>query len=106
SGVAKHIDDAWNTSAGFGNQQRRLTGKKRTACSNRGQPIIDVTRDVRGAEGLEVEIRGDPLRKLHQLRGPQHILKLRLSNKNDLEKLVFIGIDVRQHPEFFERFQS
>ena len=53
-----------------------------------------------------MKVGGHPLSKLLQLRCPEHVLELRLADQNDLEELMLVDVDVRQHPEFLERLQA
>ena len=63
---------------------------------------IDVFSNLVLGQRLEVKVRRYPLSKLEQLRPAKQILQLRLSNEDQLQKLIFIDIDIRQHSKAFE----
>ena len=52
-----------------------------------------------------MEIRRNALRKLVQLRGQKQVPQLGLSDDDQLQNLMFVGIDVGNHSQVFERFR-
>ena len=62
---------------------------------------IDVFGNVVLGQRFEMKVRRHPLRKLEKLRAAKQILQLRLTNKDQLQKLIFIDIDIGQHSEGF-----
>ena len=80
--------------------------KRVNAGADRAEAKADVFSDLVLGQRLEVKVRRYPLSKLEQLRPAKHFLQLRLSNEDQLQILIFVDIDIRQHPKAFEGLLS
>ena len=72
-----------------------------TAC----KPKRDVIGDLPLIERPQMEVRGNALGKLMQLRRQEQIPQLGLSDQNQLQDLKLVGVDIGDHSQMFERFR-
>src|SRR6266702_3360 len=93
-GITKNIDHTRDAAAGIADPGASITGEKRPRRTHRMQPERDIIGDVAITQRPQVKVRGNPLRKLVQLRGQQKVPELRLTDQNQLQNLMLIGIDV------------
>src|SRR4051812_20564844 len=59
----------------------------------------------RRVERIEMTVDADPLPELPHFRRSEHFLELRLSDKDDLEELCVLGLQVGQHPDFLKELR-
>ena len=67
------------------------------------QAVVDVGGDRGGGHARQVILGGDPLGELGQARLGDQVAELGLADEHELEELVLVGVDVREHPQFLER---
>ena len=79
---------------------------ERRADGRAPQPMIDVRRGFVGVERLQVIAHRHPLPQLLELGAREQIPQVRLADQDDLNQLRFLGLEVREHPHFFERRQA
>ena len=67
------------------------------------QAMIDVGGGFGAVERLQVVVDGHALPQLFERRLCEQIPQARLSHEQDLDQLRFLGLEVRDHPQLFER---
>jgi len=97
--IAKNVDHPRNPMAGIRDQQTGFVAKQMGVGADCLQAKSDVVADLLFRQSLEVKIRGNTLRQLQEFRSAQHFLELRLPDKDRLQELNLVDIDVLQHPE-------
>ena len=63
----------------------------------------DVALRLLRAQWRELLEDGDALRELAHVGTPQRRLQFVLAHKDQLQHEILVGVDVRQHPDLFER---
>ena len=79
-----------------------MLGEQWNAAASDVKTVIDVSNALLRCEGLEMKIRGNALGKLLKLRALHQVFELRLANKNELQDLILVDIDVGQHAQLFD----
>ena len=67
------------------------------------QPVIDVVCRFVGIQRQQMIADRDPLAELLEFRGGQLVAQIGLSDERNLEEFRFLGFQIGQHPQFFER---
>src|SRR5688572_22892421 len=66
--------------------------------------MIDVPPRLVAREVCERGPHGDALIQLRQLRRANEFLQLRLSDEDDLNQLLVVGLEIRQHTDLLQEF--
>ena len=72
-----------------------------TACKPKG----DIVGHFSLVQRPKMEVGGNPLGKLMQARGEKEIPQLGLPDQDQLQNLKFVGVDIGDHSQMFERFR-
>ena len=70
------------------------------------QPMVDVVGGLVGVERRQVIADRDPLPQLLELRRRELVAQVRLADQHDLQQLRFLGLEVREHAQLFERAEA
>src|SRR5689334_16465209 len=101
--IAKYIDNAGNSVACFRHHLAGAFSEKASSGTDSGKTEVDVFGHLHLRQRSEMKVRGNPLGKLNQIGLGKQFLELGLPDKNQLQELVFIDVDIREHSEALER---
>ena len=105
--VADDVDHARHAAAAQVNEVRRLARKlHRRAERGPAQPVIDVIRRLVRVERLQVIAHRDALPELLEFDRRQLVAQVRLADEHDLHQLRLLGLEIREHPQLFERAET
>ena len=89
------------------NEVRRLARKlHRRAERGPAQPVIDVIRRLVRVERLQVIAHRNALPELLEFDRRQLVAQVRLTDEHDLHQLRLLGLEIREHPQLFERGEA
>src|SRR5215813_7923164 len=105
--VAERVDDTWNPARVLGDTGNRRVGEEPEICrSGDAKSRADVvTRFFRG-QGQDAAAKPDALLELAQLGAIQLVQELWLSDEENLQQLLRIGLEVREEPDLLEGFET
>src|SRR5690554_3171263 len=102
--VADQVDQPGYTLAGAIQVFDRTGGKEVTAQACHAQPVLQVGRQFRLVDGIQVVTGGYPLVQLAQFRQGQDVLQFRLAQQHYLQQLFLGGFQVGQQAQLLQHF--
>ena len=102
--ITQPVDHTGDALAEFKDTAAGVLRKQVRGTAGVHDPVLYVAASLVGIQATEVVIHADTLRKLGQFRPAQFVPQLALPDHDDLQDKVFLGIDVGQHAQFFQRF--
>ena len=82
----------------------RVEGELGTRAADGAQPVHDEGPGRRLVHRLQMVADGDTLCELPEVRVADHVAQFGLADEHELHHLVLTGVDIGQHPQFFQAF--